>query len=146
MILAFAACYDWDIKTFNFIGAYLNGELNNNKDIYMYVLPSYEHEDEQVKHLKKSLYSLKQAGHQWYNTLSSVLAEIGFRVSKADLGIFYLCTQYDILILAMHIDDCVLTGSSSELIIDYKKTINAKYLLTNLGLVHWLLSIKIIRD
>jgi hypothetical protein len=142
-ILVFVVRYDWDIKTFNFIGAYLNGELSNNEDIYMQALPSYEHEDEHVKYLKKSLYGLKQAGRRWYDTLSSALTKISFCISKANLGIFYLRVQCDILILAVHVNNCILTGSSSQLIIDYKKKINAQYLLTDLGPIHWLLGIKI---
>jgi hypothetical protein len=62
MILAFSAHYDWDIETFDFIGVYLNGELKANEDIYMQAPPSYEEQEGLVKHLKKSLYSLKQAG------------------------------------------------------------------------------------
>jgi len=41
-ILALAACYDWDIESFNFNSAYLNGILNDNKEIYMQEPPRYE--------------------------------------------------------------------------------------------------------
>jgi Reverse transcriptase (RNA-dependent DNA polymerase) len=62
-ILAFAARYDCDIETFDFIGAYpyLNGELEAYEDIYMQEPPGYDGQEGQVKHLKKSLYGLKQA-------------------------------------------------------------------------------------
>lgn len=50
------------------------------------------------------------------------------------------------LILAIHVDDCVLTGSSSELIARYKEKINACYALTDLGPIHWLLGINITCD
>jgi Reverse transcriptase (RNA-dependent DNA polymerase) len=145
-ILAFAARYDWDIETFDFIGAYLNGELEADEDIYMQAAPGYEEQGDQVKHLKKSLYGLKQAGRRWYDTLSNALTKIGFCVSKADPGVFYLRAQCDILMLAVHVDDCVMTGSSSQLIVDYKTKINAQYSLTDLGPIHWLLGIKIVRD
>jgi len=32
-ILAIAVCYNWDIESFDFNGAYLNGELDNNEEI-----------------------------------------------------------------------------------------------------------------
>lgn len=48
-----------------------------------------------------------------------------------------------ILILAIHVDNCLLTGSSSKLITVYKQQLNAKYLLTDLGKIHWLHSIKV---
>ena len=62
IILALAAQEDWDIDCFDFNRAYLNGELSEDKDIYMKNPPGYDDEDNTVKHLKKSLYGLKQAG------------------------------------------------------------------------------------
>ena len=41
LILALAAHYDWEVKSFDFVGAYLNGELDENKEIYMYSPPGY---------------------------------------------------------------------------------------------------------
>ena len=61
-ILAIATCNDWDADTFNFNGVYLNGELDDNEEIYMKLPSRYISEGEQVKCLLKSLYGLKQAG------------------------------------------------------------------------------------
>ena len=63
-ILAIAACNDWEIDTFDFNGAYLNGELNDNEQIYMEPPPRYCNQGESVKFLLKSLYGLKQAGRK----------------------------------------------------------------------------------
>jgi hypothetical protein len=52
----------------------------------------------------------------------------------------------DLLILAVHVDDCILTGSSASLIEEYKGKLNNEYALTDLGPVHWLLGIKVTRD
>ena len=46
----------------------------------------------------------------------------------------------------MHVDDCVLTGSSSEQIAECKLKLNSCYMLTDLGPVHWLLGIKVTCD
>ncbi len=48
--------------------------------------------------------------------------------------------------LAVHVDDCILTGSSKRLVTEFKGKINKCYALTDLGPVHWLLGIKITRD
>ena len=61
-ILALAAREDWDIDCFDFNRAYLNGKLGEDEDIYMKNPPGYDEDDDTVKHLKKSLYGLKQAG------------------------------------------------------------------------------------
>ena len=71
MILAMATCFDWDIESFDFNGAYLNGTLDNNEELYMHEPPRYESQGEpKVKRLHKSLYGLKQAGRKWYDTLT----------------------------------------------------------------------------
>ena len=69
IILAIAARYNWDIESFDFNGAYLNGELDANEEIYIQAPPRYASDARTVKHLRKSLYGLKQAGRRWYDTL-----------------------------------------------------------------------------
>jgi reverse transcriptase-like protein len=109
--------------------------------------PGYEADHpNQVLKLKKSLYGLKQGGHCWYEMLCSTIHSISFTASKNDPGIFYLHSESNILVLAIYVDDCVITGSSTDLIEEYKSKLNVKYPLTDLGPIHWLLSIKIIHD
>jgi len=143
IILAITAHLDWDIESFNFNGAYLNSELDKNEEIYMYSPPSYNSNRSTVKHLHKLLYGLKQAGRKWYDTLLCALANLGFSVSQADPGVFCAYVTKHVLILAMHVNDCIFTSSSKDLIAQYKKKINACYALTDLGPAHWLLGIKI---
>jgi len=132
-ILAIAARNDWEINTFDFNGAYLNGELNDNEQIYMEPPPRYGNQGEIVKFLLKSLYGLKQAGRKWYDTLVHTLADLGFHISDADPGVFYAHDRDDITMLASHVDDCVITRTSKELIADYKQHLNAIFSLTDLG-------------
>ena len=51
-----------------------------------------------------------------------------------------------IIILVIHVDDCVITGSSRQLIADYKAKFNTRYALTDLGPVSWLLGLKVTRN
>ena len=145
-ILAIAARNDWEIESFDFDGAYLNSELNADEVIYMQTPPGVSPGETSVKRLKKSLYGLKQAGRRWYDTLTRALAGLGFRTSQADPGVFYARVDNHILILPVHVDDCMLTGSSAKLIAEYKNKLNQCYALTDLGPVHWLLGIKITRN
>ena len=146
LLLAIVARYDWDIESFDFVGTYLNGELDDNEVIHMQSPPSYDNDARTVKRLQKSLYGLKQAGCKWYDTLVRALTKLGFHITHADPGVFYARIDEHILILAVHVDDCILTGSSSELITQYKEKLNACYALTDLGPVHWLLGIKVTRN
>jgi hypothetical protein len=89
---------------------------------------------------------LKQAGHKWYDALTQALTDLGLRITQADPGIFHMEIGAHVLIMGVHIDDCVITGSSAELIDEYKRKLHNKYALTDLGLIHWLLGIKIDHD
>ena len=78
--------------------------------------------------------------------MTHALNDIGFCVSDADPGVFSAHHEGHTTILAIHVDDCLITGSSPELIVDYKHKLNERFPLTDLGPVHWLLGIKITRD
>ena len=56
-ILALAARHDWDIDMFDFHNAFLNGELDDNEEVYMEQLPGHEDRDpcNFCLQLKKSL-------------------------------------------------------------------------------------------
>jgi hypothetical protein len=61
VLMALAACLGWELEAFDFNAAYLNGELDEGKEIYMQEPPGYESLREFVKLLLKALYGLKQA-------------------------------------------------------------------------------------
>ncbi len=49
LILALAAHHDWDIESFDFDGAYLNGELQQNETIYMESPPGFTDNSKMVR-------------------------------------------------------------------------------------------------
>ena len=75
-----------------------------------------------------------------------MLAKLGFKKCEADQAVFYIHTGKGILILAIHVDDCTMTGSSDNLIQSYKLKIKSMYDLIDLRPNHWLLGIKITQD
>jgi hypothetical protein len=92
------------------------------------------------------LYRLKQARHKWYNALTHVFTDFRLHITQADPGIFHTEIREHILIMGVHVDDCMIMGSSVELITKYKCKLHARYALTDLGLIHWLLGIMIIHN
>jgi len=145
-ILAMATRHDWNINTFDFNGAYLNGELEEGEEIYMKQPPGCEDGTTTVKRLHKSLYGLKQAGRRWYETLCKALEDLGFRITHADPGLFLYNSGDDMLILAVHVDDCILTGNSPQLMNNFKHQIHEHYTIMDLGPIHWILGIKVMRN
>lgn len=147
VILALAARENWPIKVFDFNSAFLNGKLDDFEEIYMEQPLGFEVLDEggqqYVAKLKKALYGLKQGGRTWYETLKCTLEELGFTRADTDFGIFYLRTQTQLILLAVHIDDCTMTGNSQKLIDQYKTQLNKRFSLTELGPIGWLLGLEV---
>ena len=148
MILAITARNNWPIDMFDFHSAFLNGQLNDDDEVFMEQLPGYEEYDPQKYCIKlyKSIHGLKQAGCKWYKIVCCTLTDLRFKKCEANPAIFYIHANKVILILAIHIDDCTMTGSSDDLIQSYKLKIKSKYDLMDFGPIHWLLSIKITQD
>ena len=78
--------------------------------------------------------------------LKRTLADLGFSVSSADPGVFHMHVDDHSTIIAVHVDDCAITSSLGELMQDFKKKINERHSITDLGPIHWLLGIKVTRD
>jgi len=89
------------------------------------------------------LYGLKQARRRWYDTLSRTLADLGFQKTHADPGVFSTHSGGTLLILTVHVDDCIIIGNSSTAIANFKEQIHQCYAMTDIGPIHWLLGIKV---
>jgi len=134
---------------FDFQSAFLNGKLDKGKDLYMELPPGYN-VDKRLKHavakLRVALYGSKQGALKWYLELCGSLRELGLKRAHSDWGVFYTHIGRDILILASHVDDCTLTGSSRKLMGLFKNEIRARYKITDLGPISWVLGMKVIQD
>jgi transposase InsO family protein len=148
LLLAIAARNSWPVDTFDFDSAYLNSVLGENEVIYLEQPIGHETKDRRqwVWKLNKTLYGLKQGAKNWYEALYKALRELGFERTDADHGVFFKKIGKDIIILAVHVDDCMVTGSSTPEINTFKVDMNKKYRLTDSGPANWLLGIKISRD
>ena len=75
-----------------------------------------------------------------------LLQHLGFKWMEADWGVFIELIGAHILILASHVDDCTVTGSSQRLVRDFKAEIGSRFRITDLGPISWLLSMKVTRN
>ena len=147
LILAIAACYDWDVDVFDFHSAFLNGKLDDDEVIYMELPPgSNKGGKDLVALLRVALYGSKQGALKWYQHLCKDFAELGLNCMEADWGVFVAKIGMHLLILASHVDDCTVTGSSRELIKAFKDEIGSQFKITDLGPISWLLGMKVIRN
>ncbi len=83
-----AALEDWDIDAMDVKTAFLNGDLD--EEVYMgqpegWVMKGKE---DHVCLLKKAIYGLKQALHQWNIKIHDSLVQQGFIRTYSDAGVY----------------------------------------------------------
>jgi len=77
-LLTLAATKGWGLHQMDVYNAFLHGDLH--EDIYMKLPLGFHTTLTNVVHkLKKSLYGLCQAPHQWFFKLASALCDYGFQ-------------------------------------------------------------------
>jgi hypothetical protein len=92
--------------------------------------------------LNKALYGLKQSPRVWYNTLAAFLAQQGFRPLGADSSVF--CRENTIV--AIYVDDLLITGSSMASITTLKESLSKQFHMSDLGPCYFYLGMEVIRD
>ena len=122
--------------------AFLNGNLK--EDIYMRQPEGFEepgHED-QVCHLHKSLYGLKQSPRCWYEQLSTQLEGTGFKQSKADPCLFYKWESGRQTVISIYVDDLILLADLLEEMMKLKHQLSAMFKMTDMGNLSYCLGIQ----
>ncbi len=146
-ILSIATRYDWDIKLFDYSAAFLNGEFSDNEEIYMEQPPHYTNGNpNEVIRLRRTIYGLKQSSRKWYEKLTTSLATLGFHALHNDHAVYRLIRGDDIILMAIHIDDSTITGTSPTLIDGIQEEIARIFKITMLGPLNWLLGMEVKRD
>lgn len=122
--------------------------LANDKVVYLEQPCRYAEADPKanVFCLKKVLYGLKQGVRNWYNALCKAMSKLGFRRLEVDHTVFVKEDGEKTVIMAVYVDDCLVTGSCTKAIHQFKLEINKKYSMTDLGMCLWLLGIKVACD
>jgi hypothetical protein len=140
-MLALAAEKDWELHQMDVNSAFLYGDLD--EEIYMDQPEGFKDGD-QVCHLRKSLYGLKQASRVWYGKLDSFLRSLGFERSFADYSL-YIDDQQSLLI-AVYVDDLVISAPDISRLEELKQQLKEKFDMKDLGELEFFLGIAVMRD
>ena len=91
LLFALAAKFELKIQQMDVNTAFLYGTLD--EEIFMEQAPGFVQDEDLVCHLRKSLYSLKQAPRVWYQVIDEFFHSIGLECSTADLAVYIDVTQ-----------------------------------------------------
>ena len=79
IIISLAANLDWTLHQLDVKNAFLHGDLNET--VYMAQPPRFESKGEDVCHLKKSIYGLKQSPRAWFDKFNKAIVSHGMTQS-----------------------------------------------------------------
>lgn len=146
ILFSIANQYDLNIDHLDVATAFLNGDLN--EVIYMEQPVGFSDKyPNKVCLLKKSIYGLKQASRMWNCKIHSLLCKHDFIQSKCEPCVYFKCTDNDLVIIALYVDDFYVFYSSNSsnknlLVSVLENEFNVK----NLGTLQSCLGINITRD
>ena len=99
-----------------------------------------------VCRMKKSIYGLKQAPRAWYSKMDSYLLSQNLVRCKSDPNVYMLRTTDSLLLLVMYVDDLLITGWSTSTIAAVKRILHDKFLMKDMGPLHFFLGLNISQD
>jgi hypothetical protein len=130
LILSLAAIFNLELESIDVKTAFLYSKIN--EDIYIQRPPGVN-DDMLPPYMKlnKCLYGLKQAAHEWKANITNTINKMGFIKCRTDECVFIRRTsEYDFIILAIHVDDILVASSSDELRLWFNQELQGYYELS----------------
>jgi hypothetical protein len=95
--------------------------------------------------LKKSLYGIKQTPRSWYAKMDYFLLDNDFFRCHSDPNVYVKTVGIHIIIFILYVDDLILTGSDPKLLNHVKTTLKKKFVMNDLGYLHYFLSLQVLQ-
>jgi hypothetical protein len=127
ILLAICALLGWVSAQSDVYVAFLNALLKEK--LYVRPPPPIELPSGHVWLLLKSLYGLVQAPRAWYDTLTTKLVQMGFRVSPFDPCVYIHTTKQ--LIISVHVDDIRIYAATQDIIDHFRDDLSDAFTITS---------------
>jgi len=140
-ILALATARKWSVYQLDVNNAFLHRDLH--EEAYMKMSEGIPNPNNKICKLQKSLYGLKQASKQWHSKLADFLKCQGYSPSKNDYSLFLQSTSEHLTIVAIYVDDILITGSDPNGIKLLKQNLHYTFGIKDLGFLHYFLGFEV---
>ncbi|GMI80440.1 cysteine-rich RLK (RECEPTOR-like protein kinase) 8 [Hibiscus trionum] len=144
VLLSLAAVHDWHLLQLDVNNAFLNGSLD--EEVYMKLPLGYNTNvqgSDLVCKLQKSIYGLKQASRQWFQTFHAVVFKFGFTQSPSEHSLFIKGFGDDLIALLVYVDDVVLAGKHLDSLLNVQNFLKEHFKLKELGPLKYFLGFEI---
>jgi len=145
-LISCAVVYDWPLYQLDIKNAFLHGDLR--EEVYMEIPPGFATDQTKGKvlKLKKSLYGLKQSPRAWFDRLRRAMCNMGYKQCNSDHTMFYHHSRGHVTILAVYVDDMIITGDDTLEITRLKCNLSKEFEVKDLGQLRYFLGIEIARS
>ncbi|CAI7894588.1 unnamed protein product, partial [Closterium sp. NIES-54] len=147
VLLHVAAQCDYELHSLDFSTAILQGSLH--EEIWLRRPPGFTGlflAGTQWS-LRQPVYGLRQAPHEWHDTLRTTLAILGFAPSTADSSLFLRTdTTLPPFYVLVYVDDLVFATTDTEALAHVKSELQKRRTCTDLGELTSYLGLRITRD
>ena len=133
LLVSFAAQNGLTISSLDVTGAFLHATLK--EDIWIrfgHDLPIPELRGTTAK-LNKSLYGLKQAGHDWWKLLRGFLVNtlaLDLKANSKDPCLYHIISGKLTVLILVHVDDCIIAYNDDNFIDALTKALSKEYEFT----------------
>ncbi|CAI7759434.1 unnamed protein product [Closterium sp. NIES-53] len=144
---AISAQRDYELHSLDFSRAFLQGSLH--EAIWLRRPPGFTGSFPEGTQwsLQRPVYGLRQAPHEWYDTLRTTLAALGFAPSTAGPSLFLRTdTTLPPFYILVYIDDLVFPIADSEALALVKVELQERHSYTDLGELRGYRGLQITRD
>lgn len=147
LLLAIATTLDLEVHQMDVKTAFLNGTLDPKIQIYVKIPKGYKKgKAGHVLRLIRSLYGLKQAPRVWYLLLHNFLTELGFIRCIKEYCMYVRREGSKMVIIVVYVDDLTIAGNDLRVVRRVKAALAARFKMTDLEELHYLLKVEIRRD
>jgi hypothetical protein len=142
LLIALTTHEGWEVHHMDVKSAFFNGDLQ--EEVYVeqtasFIVTGKEHK---VLKLKKALYGLHQVPRAWNMKLDDTLLSLGFWRTPLKHTIYVRQNGNVQLVVGVYVNDLIITGSDRDNIRSFKEEMAAVFKMSDLGLLHYYLSIE----
>lgn len=139
--MAISAARDWHIEQLDAVNAFVQGDVPNDKHVYVRYPPGRKVPSKCLK-LRKSLYSLRHSAKLWLTKAVNICHELGFQECPDEPCIL----RRDATMILLYVDDILIVGCDISYINLVKQSLAERISIRDLGEAKHFLGISIIRD
>ena len=143
LVIAIGASKGWEIHHLDVKTAFLHGELK--EEVYVGQHEGFEvkGEEDKVYKLRKALYGLRQAPRAWNVKLNKILRDLGFTRCATEASLYRKEDTHGLLLVCVYVDDLLVTGTSLQCIVEFKREMAAKFEMSDLAMLTYYLRIEV---